>query len=250
METIEKTVAQEFAEFEAKNGPSFLFGHCNSPYDGCFFLNCVAFISGEYAYVAADLDKFSCYSRFVRKSPKATNKSLKAGCILVEDIENVLSEPRSGKGIEFHPISELAENTPYAMYHQVIAMAEKLGYDVSGQFKCACCGTDFADGGECHYLEGEFKGNGGIGIEVGAPICGECMAERSCGYCGAEVEPELNSAFGENQDHCQYCAPAIKCTCGEKVTPGNEWDLDRVDVDAYNAGQCRECYVQGLLAKL
>lgn len=249
MEIAEKTVAQEFAEFEAKNGPSFAYGHVIAPWDGCFHLNAICFIKDEYAYVAADLNQSSRYKYYVKKSPLCTNKYLKAGCVLADQIEFVLSEPKYNSGIEFHTIDELCENTPYAMYGAVISMAKKLGYDVSGQFKCACCGTDFADGYDCHYLEGEFKGNGGIGIEVGAPVCEECYSERYCGYCGAEVDPELNSAFGEEQEHCQYCAEEVVCACGEEVKPGNEWDLDRVDVDAYNAGQCRECYIQEALGE-
>jgi hypothetical protein len=248
-ETLEKNVVQDFAAFTAENGPGFIYGHIDSPYSGCWHLNGIAFVHGDRAYVTADLKQFSGYKGYVAKSPFPF-KELAAGCIMAEELENVLSPARYGHDLEFHPIAELAENTPYALYQQIITMAEALGMDVSGQFKCACCGDDFAGGGECHYLEGDFKGNGGIGIEVGAPVCEECYYARRCGYCGSEVAPEMNGAFGEEGEHCQYCADPITCDCGEEVDPRCEWDADPVYAEAYNAGHCRECYIQTALGEL
>jgi hypothetical protein len=242
--TMEKTVAQEFAEFEKENGPSFLFGHIDSPYSGCFFLNGIAFVLDDYAYVAADLNRYSRYKHYVVTPPNKPAtiqhhcrsiqkmEELTAGCIKAEDIENVLSGPRSD-GLEFHPISELGKNTPYALYKQVNIIAAALGYDVKGQFGCASCGLEFEAGEEPFYLESEFKGNGGIGIEVGAPVCQECYQERSCAYCSAEVEPYQNSI--DEDGHCVCCAPKLTCSIsGQELSV--EWDSSEEDVEAYREG--------------
>jgi hypothetical protein len=156
-----------------------------------------------------------------------------AGCIMAEDIDNVLSGPRSS-GLEFHPISELGENTPYALFKHVNIIATALGYDVKGQFKCAACGGDFAAGEETFYLESEFKGNGGIGIEVGAPICEECYCDRVCPFCSAEVEPYQNG-IDEEGEHCVCCAEKINCPItGEEISL--EWDSSEEAVAAYRQG--------------
>ena len=242
--TMEKTVAQEFAEFEKQNGPSFIYGHINSPYDGCFFLNGITFVSGDYAYVAADLNRFSGYKHYVVIPPNkpatiqshcrpfAKIEELAAGCIMAEDIDNVLSGPRSS-GLEFHPISELGKNTPYALFKQVNIIATALGYDVKGQFKCAACGSDFAAGEETFYLESEFKGNGGIGIEVGAPVCQECYSDRVCAYCGNECEPYQNGV--DEDGRCVCCAEKKVCpVTGEEISL--EWDSSEEAVAAYREG--------------
>lgn len=242
--TMEKTVAQEFAEFEKENGPSFVYGHLVAPYSGCFYLNALCFVSGDYAYIAADLNRMERYKRYVVTPPNkpatiqhhcrpfAKIEELAAGCIKAEDIDNVLSGPRSS-GLEFHPISELGENTPYALYKQVNIIAAALGINVEGQFKCAACGLDFTAGEEAFYLESEFKGNGGIGIEVGAPICEECYCDRRCGYCGNECEPYQNGV--DEDGRCVCCAEKKVCpVSGEEISL--EWDSSEEAVAAYRQG--------------
>jgi len=242
--TMEKTVAQEFAEFEKENGPSFIYGHINSPYDGCFFLNGITFVSGDYAYVAADLNRYSRYKRYVVTPPNKPAtiqhhcrsiqkmEELTAGCIKAEDIDNVLSGPRSD-GLEFHPISELGKNTPYALFKQVNIIATALGYDTKGQFGCASCGLAFEAGEDLFYLESEFKGNGGIGIEVGAPVCQECYSDRVCAYCGNECEPYQNGV--DEDGRCVCCAEKKVCpVTGEEISL--EWDSSEEAVAAYREG--------------
>jgi hypothetical protein len=243
--TMEMTdTVKAFKDFEKENGPSFVWGHINSPYSGCFFLNGLAFMSDHHAFVAADLNRMERYKRYVVTPPHkpvtiqheckpfAKVEELSAGCIMAEDIDNVLSG-HGHAGLEFHPISELGENTPYALFKHVNIIATALGYDVKGQFKCAACGGDFAAGEETFYLESEFKGNGGIGIEVGAPICEECYCDRRCGYCGNECEPYQNCV--DEDGHCVCCAEKIVCpVSGQEISL--EWDSSEEAVAAYRQG--------------
>jgi hypothetical protein len=242
MVMLANTFAQVFTEHVAKHGPSFVYGHLSAPYDGCFWKNCVVFVEGDYAYLMADL-KGTRQAHYKTEAPAARkgNKYFRAGCIKVADLENVLSEPKYNSGLEIHPIAELGENTPYALYGHAVAMAQELGYDVTGQFKCKICGYDFADGGEPMYLQGDFKGNGGIGIEVGAPVCEECYNARACSYCSEEVEPYQNDI--DDEGHCIYCSPEITCTVsGQKLKL--DWQSTKEEIEAYKQGLS----VEGLAA--
>jgi hypothetical protein len=252
MSTETKTVQQEFAEFVEKNGPAFIHGDITAPYSGCMFLNGVAFIDGDKGYIAAEISQYPRYKRYSAATPARKVKVLHSyttldridavagGCIDADDIDNVMDS------LEFHPISELAENTPHSRVAAVILIAKALGYNINGQFKCACCGTDLADGVEIdgtgvYYLESEFRGNGGIGIEVGAPICGDCYSARRCGYCGEEAEPE--GICIDEEGHCIWCAPAIDCkACGESFRPSDgAWREQEKAVKAYQEGKCLDC---------
>lgn len=234
MNTLEKTLAQEFAEQVAKQGPCFVYGHLSAPYDGCFHLNVVAFVEGDYAYLMTDL-KDTRQARHLTEAPaeRRNKKLFHAGCVKFSDLETVLCAPNYNSGLEIHPLAELAENTPYALYGHAVAMAQELGYNVAGQFKCKACGYDFANGGEPMYLQGDFKGNGGIGIEVGAPVCDDCYNKHTCAYCGEEGEPEGMEL--DDSGHCKFCAPQIICpVSGEAVKP--DYDSSREVLDAYRQG--------------
>jgi len=226
---------EEFAKFEAENGPSFAWGRLSSPYDGCFHLNVVAFIRNGYAYLASDLKSFkgghrgTNYAAFVVEPPAEfkASKYLRAGCIPADDLHTVLSK------VEFHPIADLQENTPYQLYRAILDMADTLDIDVGGQFKCKICGSTFSAGEQLYYLESEFKGNGGIGVEVAAPLCEECFYERKCSFCSAETEPWQSGV--DEESHCIYCAPEIICAVSGQ-TVNLDWNSTEEEISAYRQG--------------
>jgi len=218
------TVAQKFAEFEKQNGPSFIWGRAGSPYDGCFWLNVVAFVKNGRAYITLDLAR----TRFKHRRAQSAYPnipSLCAGCIDADNIEDVIED------IEFHPLADLCANTPHAHVKNVVDMLDGLGMEYDG-FRCASCGYVFQSHDDTHYLESEFRGNGGIGIEVGAPICADCYCERRCGYCGAEVEVHQNCI--DDEGHCIYCAPDRVDENGEKISL--DYDSTEEDIKAYLNG--------------
>lgn len=245
MNTImENEVVSEFRAFEKENGPSYIYGHVVAPYSGCFHLNACAIVKGDYAYVTADLARFSGYRRFVATTPEGVDlDACTVGCVRLEDIEEILSEPSYHSGLEFHPLTDLATNVPHALVAQVLDMCNELGYGAiaEGQFRCALCETDllFVDG--IAYLESEFKGNGGIGIEVGAPVCSECYDLHHCPWCGEEVEPDFQEI--DEKGHCIWCAPKTECVrCGEKIDLRLSYKATQDDVDGYRTSHCGECH--------
>ena len=194
-EVMEPPIVGGFREFERENGTSFIWGRLVAPYDGCFYLNTPIFVKGAYAFVCADLRRTGGRGglgrkQFIKPVPEEFDldyAGFAAGCVLLRDVPNVLGG--SGKDdYEFHPIAELEANTPHAMVGPVLLMVGGLGYDITGQFKCPCCDCPLADDAtDLVYFESEFRGNGGIGVEVGAPVCRDCYAARTCNACGAEV---------------------------------------------------------------
>lgn len=236
-------LVEKFQAFVVENGPSFLWGKIKSPFSGCFYRNAVAFVHGDNCFVTADLQSFTGeyratdYARHVVDLPMGLSyKGLKVGCIRVEDIENVLS------GVEIHPMAELAPNVPFALVWQVIQMADDLDLDVSGLFTCPFCKTDLAKAEGVEYLRSEFKGNGGIGIEVGAPVCYECLSERTCSNCNEECEPEQTGVEGSDAsvDKCIWCAETIACSCcGDSVDLS--WQHSEENILAYQDGLCVDC---------
>ena len=235
-----------FQEFVRENGPSYLWGEVVAPHDGCFHLNAVAFIRGKFAFVTADLCSFTGgnrgtnYAQYVVKPPKDLPDSeiFSAGCILAEDLDKVLSH------IEFKPLSSLAADTPFALTSHAIRMAQGLGYDVSGLFKCALCGQDLSEVIDCeelggvYFLKSGFHGAGGIAIDVDAPVCGECFLARQCAWCGEEVEPDAKDI--DDAGHCVWCAPEIRCQyCGASFRSNREGNAK--SAEAYRAGCCPDC---------
>lgn len=240
--TTEKTnVIQEFRAFEKENGPSYIYGHIVAPYSGCGHLNACAIVKGEYAYVTADLSSFAMYKRFVTDTPEGVDDdTCTVGCIRFEDIESVLREPEFRRGLEFHSLDDLEPNVPYALVGQVLDMCRELEYGaiVEGQFRCNLCEKDLLYAERVEYLESEFKGNGGIGIEVGAPVCSECYSMYHCCYCGEEVEPEFQSI--DANEHCIYCAPRQECLCcGDRIEI--RWSPSETALEGYRNGRCEDC---------
>jgi hypothetical protein len=234
-------------DFVKQHGPSFVWGQVLSPYDGCFHLNVVAFIRGERAFVTADLKSFTGsarginYAQYVVDAPEdlQDNPYFTAGCIHVSDITKVLRGE-----YEFRPLADLPANTPRALTGHVLEMASLLGYDCKGLFKCNICGSDFLSNAQdlsisenvC-FLQSEFRGAGGIAIDVGDPVCEECYVNRRCGYCGEEVEPDCQAI--DDNGHCIYCAPKVVCSiCGESIDPRTS-DFNK---DAYQAKHCNDCH--------
>ena len=237
------TVRQRFRAFVKKNGPSFIWGQLSSPYDGCFYLNVPVLAKGRYAFVCADLKGMKGgggwfdRAQYVQSLPKGlTAKELAAGCIKFEDLEQVLGGGCFYKDdLEFHPIAELEANTPYQMYRQVLDMCEQLKIDLGDQFKCPCCGTSLRDSEELCYFESEFQGNGGIGIEVGHPVCQECYDQRRCYYCAADGLELWQNHVDEDGEHCIFCAEKIFCrVSGQEVEL--EWNSTEEEVEAYREG--------------
>lgn len=195
-------IVQDFHRYVEENGPSFIYGHIVAPYSGCHWKNCIVFIKGNYAYLLFDLAG-SRWEEFLVETPVEFegNKFFEAGCIKIEDLEEVVSPPSCGQ-LEIHPISEIVPNTPYALYWPVWKMMNDLGYETKGLFTCRFCNRDYNGLDGIEYLEGDYTGNGGIGIEVGEPCCSECKSARTCHNCG-------NSVFDPNEidedGHCEYC---------------------------------------------
>lgn len=248
MTAIETDLIREFREFEAERGPSFIWGHINSPYAGCSHLNACALVRGDFAFVTADLNRFKGehqgidYARYVVPAPDdLASQECAVGCIRLTDLEEVLSPASSQEGYEFHPLTELAPNVPHKIVRQALEMCQDLGYGaiVEGKFRCASCETDLLYAESIEYLESEFRGNGGIGIEVGAPVCGECYSLHHCPYCGEEVAPEAQAI--DAKGHCIYCASRnIPCSiCGENIDLS--WGANADDLEGYRHGACGEC---------
>ena len=257
----ESTIVQEFRAFEKENGPSYIYGHITAPYDGCFYLHACAIVRGDFAFVTADLSSFRGdhrgidYAQYVIPAYDQPDDLYflgnQVGCVRLSDIEKVLSEPSYHSGLEFHPLSGLAPNVPNALVGQVLEMCQDLGYAaiVEGKFCCALCECDllFAEGVE--YLESEFKGNGGVGIDVGAPVCSECYSLHHCPWCGSEVEPDFQEI--DEKGHCIYCAPKSECVrCGEKIDLRLSWNASQDDIDGYRTGHCGECHNLDKIAEI
>jgi hypothetical protein len=248
MVAIKTDVVKEFRAFEKENGPSYIYGHILAPYSGCSYRNACAIVKGDYAYVTADLCNFSLYRQYVATTPgKIDRESCTVGCIRLEDIESVLREPE-GRGLEFHSLENLAPNVPHALVGQVLDMCRELGYEsiVEGQFRCPLCEKDLLNAERLEYLESEFRGNGGVGIEVGAPVCCECYHLHKCPNCGGECEPLLQDV--DEKDHCIYCAPKVPCSrCGE--TMDLSWGATEADIEGYLLGYCGDCHTENIRAE-
>lgn len=195
-------IVQEFRSFVEENGPGFIYGHVCAPYEGCFYLNCIVLVKDDYAYLLVDLAGTK-YKRFLVEPPEEfkDNKYFKAGCIKLENLEKVVSSVSSVEQLEIHPISDIVANTPYSLYWPVWNMLNDLGYETKGLFTCRFCKQDYNEIDSIEFLEGEFRGNSGIGIEVGEPCCDECKNERTCYNCGSTVEPDELDEDG----YCEYC---------------------------------------------
>lgn len=239
---IENDIVREFRAFENENGPSYIWGQISAPYDGCFYLNACVIVKGDYAYITTDISRLSRYRQYNVDTPDGvTSQACEAGCIRLEDVEKVLS--RSCTELEFHPLSDLADNTPRALVGVALEICRTLDYAglVEGKFTCHLCETDLLYAEGIDYLEGEFRGNGGIGIEVGDPVCSECYSLHHCPYCGTEVEPEFQDI--DDPGHCIYCAPDIECSCcGEDIELG--WGASEADIQGYPEGFCGDCHEQ------
>lgn len=235
----ETETLREFREFEKQNGPAFIWGQVSAPYDGCFHLNVIAFVRGKYAYVTADLQKFTPYKQYVVAPPKefADIPQFRAGCILARDLDAVVCRA------EIRALADLPENTAYSLTKSVLLMGKELGYDLSGVFKCQLCGADLLDyadydQGVC-FLESEYHGAGGVAVDVGAPVCEDCYGSYHCSYCGEECEPEQQGV--DEDGRCIWCAKTVTCAhCGEDVSLA--YNSKAEDIDAYRAGFCAECH--------
>lgn len=257
----ETDLVQEFREFEKVNGPSYIYGHITAPYDGCFYLHACAIVRGEFAFVTADLSSYKGghrgidYAQYVipaYEQPDDLNYlGNMVGCVRLSDIDKVLSEPERS-GLEFHPLSNLAPNVPNALVEQVLNMCRDLEYGalVEGQFRCAYCEIDLLHVDRefgISYLESEFKGNGGVGIDKGAPLCYDCYIQHKCCHCDSEVPPECQCV--DDDEHCIYCAPAIECArCGEDIDLS--WGANADDLAGYREGHCGDCHNQGKVAEI
>jgi len=253
MNAITERIIENIHEAE-KDGLVYLWGRVDSPYDCCYHLNTIAIVRGDYAYVTADLKTFTGgykainYAKYVVPPPEEFDMPhlFNIGCIKLESVGDVLS------GIEVHNFDEnVSNNIPYALYRQVIQMLDILDIDREGWFTCLLCGGDFQDPEEdLFYFESGYHGNGGIGIDVGAPVCQKCYDMHVCHWCGAEVFDERVRKDGEgevvltgidDEGHCLYCAENIPCKCcGEEIYTEDftEWD----EVKAWRDGFCIKCH--------
>lgn len=242
--------SKKFVVFEREHGRSFVWGHLLAPYDGCFYKNMVVLVKGSHAFFCAELQEMTDYgrwsdrARYVVEPPKGfDSKYLRAGCVRLNDVPDVMGCDM----IEIHPISELAKNTPNMLVKPVILMCEELGIDIAGQFLCPLCKCDLSlSPDEIEYFESEHHGDGGIGIDVGEPVCSECRRARTCGSCGydgletwqVDVDYDLDRDCGDY--HCIHCCVDDReCRiCGDTID--FRWDSSKEDIEYWRKGVCQE----------
>ncbi|MEK6832711.1 MAG: hypothetical protein AABY32_01575 [Nanoarchaeota archaeon] len=231
---IDETV-EKIKEFSNKGIPCYVWGRITGPYSGCFYLNVIGIVKDDKCYVTAELNSYLSYKQYVAPSDYKSDY-LTVGCVKIENIEDVLG--RGYREIKVKPLTDIVEDVPYACVGQVIDMIDDLGYDRPEGFVCKCCDTPFEDKDDVMYLEGEFRGNGGIGIEVGAPVCQNCYLERHCSYCGEEIE--IYQGDLDEDSHCIYCCKEKICIkCGEKIKI--DWYNKEKDVENFIKGICSDC---------
>lgn len=184
------------------NETTFVWGRLSAPYDGCFHKNVIVFTGEKYSYITEDLKNTSYENYFVddpEDDEKWDFKGFSLGRVLTEDLPEILSR------METYPLSMLEPNTPYMLTRAVLAMAEEF-YDEEtfnevSLFTCARCEEELYSE-NVRFLESEFRGNGGIGIESGAPICDCCYYNSCCAYCGVDGFEEEDL---DNEGYCTYC---------------------------------------------
>jgi hypothetical protein len=236
-ETEVDEVVEKIQDFQNKGTTCYVWGRISGPYDGCFYLNVVGIVKGDKVYFAAEINQFSRYKHLVADT-KYPNEILKTGCVKVEDVTSLLSNFRD---VEVKSLAVIEEDTPYALMGYVLEMCKELGLPRPEGFKCKICGSKFSDRDDVQFLEGEFRGNGGIGIEVDAPLCMDCFNERHCCNCGDEIEPYQGCV--NDQDECIYCADEKTCSeCGEKIVP--DWRLTEEDIANWQNGICDDCLAE------
>jgi hypothetical protein len=237
MQRKERFYLARFRAFEKKHGPAFVWAHLVGPYDGCFYLNVLLFIKGNDAYITCAL-KDSRYSQY-RKLDVSGNQYLRAGCMSAMDIDKMFNREE----VEYHTFDDLEENTPHQLVPGVLSMLEELDIDPkrNERFTCKYCGEHICADEEVHYLESEFRGNGGIGIETGAPIHYDCYRDNlCCGYCGEEVEPALQYLEHEGDHYCCYCIPKQQCSvCHAEIRLN--WGDEKIVNEWKRSSCCTEC---------
>jgi hypothetical protein len=226
-----------FREFQRKHGPAFVWAHLVGPYDGCFYLNVLFFIKGDDAYITCDL-KNTCYSDY-RKPDISGSKYLRAGHMRATDIDKMLRRAE----VEFHTFDDLVANTPNKLIPGVLSMLEELEIDpkCGERFKCRLCDDYIRADDEVQYLESEFRGDGGIGIDVGEPVHYYCYRDKCCcSYCGEEVDAELQDIEHEGEYHCCYCIPQQHCSvCHAEIRMN--WGDERIVNEWKRSSCCTEC---------
>lgn len=242
--------AERFAEFEKENGRSFIYGHIVAPYDGCFHLKVVAFVKDQYAYLTAHLKGMYSYEKFLKPLPMqhdtANMKYLRNGCVLLADIDEILTPEHSGGTcLDFWTMSELEEYLPWEHYNHALCMMEELEIGASGMLHCERCNADLAtwptDEKPARYFERNRRGLGGSATDLGAPMCPDCYNSLWCSYCGAENDaPWQNGVGGEDTDQCIWCADRKVCVkCGEEMDP--YYLRTKALVEAWQNGICHNC---------
>lgn len=70
---------------------------------------------------------------------------------------------------------------------------------------CSCCGSD-TDYDEIDVTEGDYRGDGGIGIQYMSITCYNCVSMYSCSYCDEYMGEDEPLRDG----YCEYCEEEIK----------------------------------------
>lgn len=229
----------------------YVWGHVDSPYDGSFYENAVAFVTGKWAFVSINLKQFAPYREFVHRLSDVSRfdgkfgrqfgrlgeleeEYLSQGCVKLEDLDQVFRSTH-----EVHTLDDLETNTPWGRWKRTVVLAQALGLDkhIRGQFKCRLCGKDMLDDDPEYGFQfdpGYFHGDGGIGVDTGAsPVCAECESIERCGYCG-EWTGSARTYIDED-GHCAQCAPNLTCpVSGLEIVV--DWESDGPAIDAYQKG--------------
>lgn len=215
----------------ATRKPFFLYGHIDGPYDGCFWLNTLVFVKDDRAYLSVPIAEFARYRKWVADplDPGAPDPVLD-GCVLLKDLPDVL-DTASSKGYEAWSMEDLVSNIPNMGYRSVIEILNVVYPNLPAKvrLRCADCAAIFTDADDVYYYECMARGNGGMGIELDAPVCQECQSLTVCSYCGDEYprkvfpqDPERNDwvifSHAEGEERCCRCAEPVFCAlCGEVV---------------------------------
>ena len=238
MKSVERFYLARFRKFQKRYGEAFVWAKLYGPYDGCFYKHVLLFINGNDAFMSFDL-KGTSYAHFLKPGYRFDNRYMRAGYVDARAIDRIFG----GEKVEYHTFDELQANTPHAVVANVLSILEELGIDPhrNERFICPSCDMPIYVGDELHYLKSESKGDGGVGIEVGAPIHLECYYENhNCSYCGEEVDQYGQDLEYEGEYRCIYCIPQQVCpVCHEEIrlSWGNEDEVE----EWRRSGCCHDC---------
>ena len=260
METV-STVNEQVIALQSQGLDVAIVGDIGSPYDGCYYQRVVGFVKGDKVYLGAPwpTQGLNSWLRFKLiptdvEVRSYTGESASPLCVLLSRIEEVMSGPCWERdSLEVIPAKEIESHVDYAWYGYTLCLMRDLGFTRPDGFKCRECDKPFEDDEDVKLYESEFRGNGGIGINVGKPTCAECYGQRRCSNCGEEWPDGHKWDLAEvmdvdDQGHCASCVPDRACKrCGCAVGRGDPCSDE--DWSRFEGEICEECENWGVLRR-